>query len=556
MPEIDIQDTEILEAERLIIQDDPLFLVKGHFLTIKTKAGELAKLELNEIQLKILSKIEECIAKRKPVRLWVLKARQAGVSTLSEAVLYAFTSQKAATNSLVIADDIDGSNYIFSMQKLFQESLEDHVKPDVRHSNEKKLEFDGLQSQILIDTADNLKAGRKYTFRLVHLSECAFFKDLRGLMLGLNQAVPNLPGTIVIGETTANGIGNQFYDEWISCINGQSDWETIFIPWFEIKEYSISLEDGKMYPIDSIDFPSASDKDKFIFDEQILKKKYNLKDEQINWRRWCIVNNCNRNVLLFNQEYPDSWETAFISTGDLFFDKEMLKRQEVIKPIASGNIVEENHKFLFRETQSGIFKIYDMPDKLTDYMIGADPAEGNEFGDYSSAVVIDKKTNATVASYKHTSSPDRFATDLMNLGHFYNNAMITCENKGYGYSVNQDIYNSYGNIYKKIRTKKGFKERTLELGWNTNSVSRPTMLAQLKEEIENSSTELRDKDLVQECWTFINNLKRGQPEAEKGKNDDLVMARAIAGMARNENPYRGNRPTLKKIRHRKGLSGY
>src|SRR3990167_2239755 len=178
-------DKELLEPEKLAVETDPLFLVEGGFLTIKTKSGELVRLKLNTIQRMVLDKIKSIMKRGKAVRLWILKARQTGISTLIEAVVYAFTSQKEAVNSLVVADDIDGANYIFGMQKLFQEALDPHLKPVPKHSNEKKMEFEGLHSQILIDTSENVNAGRKYTFRSVHLSEVAYFKDLSGLMLGL-----------------------------------------------------------------------------------------------------------------------------------------------------------------------------------------------------------------------------------------------------------------------------------------------------------------------------------------------------------------------------------
>jgi len=558
MPDIEtlteLSTKDLYEAEKLSIEKTPLFLVEGNFLTIKTKSGKITKLRLNSIQKMVLDKIKAIMDKGRPVRLWILKARQTGISTLIEAIIYAFTSQKDATNSLVVADDIDGANYIFSMQKFFQEMLDDHLKPALKHSNEKKLEFDNIHSQVLIDTSDNLNAGRKYTFRAVHLSEVAYFKDLKGLMLGLNQSVPNLPGTMIIGETTANGIGNQFYDEWQNAPT--SDWETIFIPWFMVEEYSMNLLNGKLYPVESIEFINPTDKEKFLMDEGKLRLKWDLTDEQLNWRRWCIVNNCNRKVLEFNQEYPDSPETAFISTGDLFFDKEALKAQEIRKPIAVGNIVKEESMFVFRNDASGLFKLYELPVKNSQYSIGADPAEGLENRDKSSAIVLNKKTNSTVCSYNHNVPPDRFAEDLIKLGNYFNEALVACENKGYGYSVNQDLYKKYGRVYRKIKNRKGFTEPTMELGWNTNSATRSQMLSQLAEEIANGSTDLLDKDLIQECWTFVNNIQRGQPEAEKGKNDDLVMARAIAGEVRLEHPFKDTEFKKKKKVAYRGLSGY
>ena len=550
-----LTEQEYKKTERDAIIQYPLFLVEDRFLTIKTKAGDMVKLELNTVQKKVLAKIKQMLKKGKPIRLWLLKARQAGISTLIEAIIYAFTSQNRATNSLVVSNDIDGANYIFSMQKLFQEKLESHLKPEIKHSNEKKLEFDSIHSQILIDTSDILKAGRSYTFRLVHLSETAFYRDLKTLMIGLNQSVPNLPGTMIIGETTANGLGNQFYDEWVACVNGMSDWEYLFIAWFEIEEYTMILQGG-MYPVESIEFVNAIDRDKFLDEERELKKRHTLTDEQINWRRWCIVNNCNRRVEVFNQEYPDSWETAFIATGNLYFNKSALKEQEIQKPLAVGNIVKDGYRHVLRVDSTGLFKIYEVPKRGEQYVLGADTAEGLPHGDKSAAVVLNKRTNKTACVYNHNTAPDRFAEDLIKMGNYYNQAIVACENKGYGTSVNKDLYKGYGRVYRKIKQKKGFKEPTLELGWNTNRATRPTVLALLAQEILDNSTDLMDNELIQQCWTFINNPKRMQPEAEQGKCDDLVMARAIAGQVRQEQPYKDLFIRRNRRKPFRGLAGY
>ena len=555
----ELGDSDLLKAEKSMIMDTPLFLLEEGYLTIKTKSGMLERLKLNSVQGRFLELVKRLMIEGKPVRVWVLKARQTGLSTVGMAIQYAMASQNEAVNALVVADDVDGANYLFSMQKLYHEKLGEHLKPKVKHSNEKKLEFEEIHSQILIDTSENLSAGRKYTFRLVHLSECSRFKDLKTLMLGINQSVPRLAGTIVIGETTANGM-NQFYDEWVACEKameeGTSDWVTFFVPWFDVKEYSLPLIDGKLYPIDSIDFITPSDRENFLVDEKVQREKYVLSDEQVNWRRWCIVNNCNRSVLQFCQEYPDSAKTAFISTGDNFFDKRGLSQQEEKKPLAVGHIIKEEGKYIFREDSVGLFRIYEYPKKGEQYCIGGDPAEGLEHGDKCAGVVLNKRTNKTACIYNHNVSPDRFEEDLIKMGYFYNESVIACESKGYGYSINQGLYKRYGKVYRKLITKTGIKEQTLELGWNTNRASRPMILAQLQDEIKEFSTDLLDKDLIQQCWTFVNNLKRGQPEAEKGKHDDLIMARAIAGQVRVEQPFKEKFFKAKTPKRFRGLSGY
>lgn len=551
-----LTDKEIFEAEKLEVQKDPMFLVEGGFLTIKTKKLGVIKLIPNTIQQRFIKKIKELLELKKPIRVLVLKARQLGLSTIIEAIIYAFTCNKRGINSCVVADDLDGANYIFEMQKLFQEYLDEHLKPEIAHSNEKKLSFSGINSQILIDTSDNPDVGRKYTFQFVHGTEVARWKkSLSEIMAGIGHAVPYAPETMIFLETTARGY-EEFYDLWISAIDGKTDWVPVFFAWWEFPENVLPLENSQFYPIESIKFQTPYEKEKFLLEEKSLEAKYKLSGEQLNWRRWDIVNNCSGFLNKFNEDNPSCWQDAFVATGDIFFNRDALKEQEIKKPIAIGNIVKEESKYVFRNDPAGLFKLYEFPKQYEQYAIGADPAEGLENRDKSSGVVLNKKTNKTACIYNHNIPPDRFAEDLIKLGNYFNEALIACENKGYGYSVNQDLYKKYGKVYRKTKTKKGFNEPTMELGWNTNSISRPQMLSQLQEEIANGSTDLLDRDLINQCWTFVNNLKRGQPEAEKGKNDDLVMARAISSMVRLEHPFKDKEFKKVKVKRYRGLSGY
>lgn len=544
--------------EASLIGQDPFKLVEHGFLTIKTKKDGLKRLIPNFIQRKFIKSIKEALYNGKPVRVLILKARQAGLSTIVEAIIYAFTSRMKGVNACVISDDLDGSNYIFEMQKLYHEYLDDHLKPSIKHSNEKKLSFLVLNSQILIETADNANVGRKFTFQFVHGTEVSrWTSSLLTIMSGLGHAVPFAAGTMIFLETTANGY-EEFYELWVKAINGKTDWIPLFYPWFEIPENTLAVVSGELYPLDNIKFVTPVAKDNFLKEEARLKLEYKLTDEQLNWRRWDIVNNCSGDMNKFNEDNPACWQDAFVATGDLFFDREALKLQKSVDPLFVGNIVKEEFKYIFREDPTGLFKIYELPVRGGQYIVSGDAAEGLEHGDKSGAVVINKRTNKTVCVYNHNVPPESFSFDLMLMGHYYNTAIIGCENKGYGYTVNQDLFKNYGKVYRRVTTKKGVKIPTMELGFNTNKITRPTILAQLAEEILARSTDLLDQDLIGQCWTFINNAKKGRPEADVNKNDDLVMARAIASQMRVEKPYKD--ASLMGLRRKKkrfkGLTGY
>lgn len=374
----------------------------------------------------------------------------------------------------------------------------------------------------------------------VHNSEVSRFKNLHAVLGGLMQSVPLLPNTFVIGETTANGM-DDFYKEWMRAKEGKTDWIPLFFPWFEMVEYSLPLQDGKMYPLGGINFDAESSEQSFLKEEQELKEEFHLTDEQINWRRFCIINNCNGDISLFRQEFPATDIESFISSGDLFFNRQGLNKQVEKRPLALGEIFFQNMKWEFRELAHGRIEIYEWPAPDEQYVIGGDASEAVG-ADEAAICVINKRSNTTAAIVAGQHTPEELAQLEISLGNLYNNAIIAQENKGYGYQVNQLINAKYGNIYHKVVNKDGVDTPTDELGFNTNSVTRPQMLAQLAEEIKNNSTELRSKALISECRTFvIKKDKEGRVtkiEAQDGCQDGLVITRAICSYVRNQYPYK------------------
>lgn len=81
------------------------------FLKIKTKNNEIVPFTLNEPQKRLYDVIRQQAEQKKPIRLIILKARQMGFSTLTEALIFHRTATKANVNSLIIAHKDDATNY-------------------------------------------------------------------------------------------------------------------------------------------------------------------------------------------------------------------------------------------------------------------------------------------------------------------------------------------------------------------------------------------------------------------------------------------------------------
>lgn len=72
-------------------------------------------------------------------------------------------------------------------------------------------------------------------------------------------------------------------------------------------------------------------------------------------------------------------------------------------------------------------------------------------------------------------------------------------------------------------------EEDTRLGHDTNSATRPTMLAQLKDAIDNKLIVIYDKLTVEEMFSFVVKMSSSgnwKAQAETGSHDDLIMSLA------------------------------
>lgn len=88
----------------------------------------------------------------------------------------------------------------------------------------------------------------------------------------------------------------------------------------------------------------------------------------------------------------------------------------------------------------------------------------------------------------------------------------------------QDKYRIY--IMHTNGTIDGDKESQL-LGWSTDTASRPRMVGDLKEAIDNRQIIIYDEDTISQLSTFIVN-KQNKPVAASNTHDDAVMSLAGA----------------------------
>lgn len=499
------------------------------YIKIRDKNGKVIPLKLNEPQMKYYNVIKELHEQRKPIRIIILKARQMGFSTETESIIFKNVVTNHNYNAGIVAHKEDSTANLFNMSKRMLEYLPDSIKPEQKKSNAKELVFNndegtGLDSKMKCMTAGGKGIGRSDTFTALHLSELAFWEgDKQDILLGLLQAVPNIPESMVIIESTANGF-DYFKELWDKAVAGENDFYPLFVGWNELKEYKMTYTGFELTE-----------------DEIELQTVYNLTLEQLTWRRWCIKNNCGGDIDKFKQEYPICPDEAFLSTGQCYFDKDkVIKRiRKVVEPIKRGSFLykyknNQVSDIRFNENIKGTIKIFEEPQEGVPYVLAGDTA--GEGSDNFTAQVINNITGKQVAVLKQQYSELEYAQQVYCLGLYYNTALIGIETNFSTYPNEKLQEWDYPNLYIREKADTYVNRYNKSFGFKTTSVTRPLILGQLQEIVLEEIDNINDIDTLREMLTFIKN-KVGRPEAEVGFHDDLVMALAIVYYIRTQQSF-------------------
>lgn len=514
------------------------------FLHIKDKTASIVPFRLNTAQKIVMEQINKDLANKKPLRYIVLKARQMGLSTLFEGLIFQDTSTKENKNSLIIAHEEQASSNLFQMSKLYYENIPDIIRPMKKYANGKVLSFEnpenddaekarnpGLRSKISIATAGAGEVGRSATYHNIHASEVAFFPDAKTTMLGLLQAVPDQPNTMVVLESTANGVGDWFHEMWGKAERGENEFTPIFLPWFIQPEYQRP-------------FASEAEKEQFMFEVNVVSKlpsgeevrtyewelmqKHDLTWGQMNWRKYTIQNKCQGDDILFMQEYPSTAEEAFISSGRPKFSIRSLRKYQTqtVPPKLRGYLLEKDGKVEFLEDAKGYISIWEEPKNGVTYAIGADVAEGLASGDYSSAIVGNDEFDQVAEWHGHI-DPDLFGEELVKLARYYNDAYLGVENNNHGLTTLTTIKKKeYWNLYFSKSYDKLAETMTTKMGWTTSIRTKPLMIDKLAEFVREHYLGIKSDGLISEMFTYVIE-DNGKTNAQVGCNDDRVMASAI-----------------------------
>lgn len=308
-----------------------LEVFSAHCLKIADKSGALKPFVWNEAQRRAHALLEKQLAETGKVRAIVLKARQMGISTYIAARLYHKVTTNFGKRALIVGHEQRSTDSLYGMVKRFSEH--NPLSPSLGYTNAKELIFDKLDGGgYKTATAGTQDVGRGSTSQYAHLSEFSFWGDGARQLAGLGNTIADLPGTEMIIESTANGLGNTFHALWQAAEAGQNEWIPIFLPWYIQPEYRAPVRP---------DLNLSSEDLKY-------QKAYGLDLEQMQWRANKIATYGKGFEWLFSQEFPSAAAEAFQTSTQ----NPLISPSDVMEAVNSG----------FRE-------------KTGPLIIGCDPAE-------------------------------------------------------------------------------------------------------------------------------------------------------------------------------------
>lgn len=555
------------------------------FVFIKNKGGgEDVHFILNRPQRKLIAAYERKRLTGKPIRLILLKARQWGGSTATQ--LYMAWLQlvhKVGLNSLIVglqnsvADEIQGmfdkmmraypARLLYGLGEAYNENTPTFVgfgKSGNIHRVPQR------NCKIKIGSAERPDSVRGGDYNLVHCSEVGLWKKTDGkspedMVRSACAGVLLKAYTMIVYESTANGTGNFFQREYDAAKLGRSQFEALFVPWFDIDLYSMpfSSEDERAdFAVDL--WKNRNNEHTLTNREECGKYLWYLWEkgatlEAIHW--YVEERKKYEDHALMAAEYPSDDEEAFVHSGARVFDKYKVdKLRKVCRPpkyvgdvYASGDEGDDALTNLrFTEDKQGLLWIWEKPvisntQIVTDrYLTVVDVGGRSNKADWSVIVVFDRMfmidgdKPVVVAQWYGHIDIDLLAWKAAQIAAYYDNSLLVIESNtlethdkerqvdgDQSHFILNQIKDVYPNLYARKQSEEEIEEGyPKKYGFHTNVATKPMIISTLVKVIREGLYVERDERCLDEYITY-ERRQNGSYGAIVGKHDDLLMTRAI-----------------------------
>ena len=515
---------------------------------IKPKGGGKAiPFRLNRPQRHLVAVLEKMRLAERPIRLILLKARQWGGSTCVQIYMaWLQLCHSTGLNSLIIAHQISGSEEIKDM---FDRMVENYEADELTL---KRVGRSGAAYRIVerdckitIGSAERPDSSRGGDYNLVHLSEVGLWKRTKGkspedIVRSATSGVLLRPMTMIVMESTANGAGTYFHREYLAAKGGESQFEALFIPWFEIETYRLPTENtaemAEKLLRNRHDSTRSGRSESGEYYWSLWERGATL--EAINWYMQERRKYADHGGMA--SEYPSDDIEAFVHSGERVFSPEAVERLRV--NVGESRVlgdIDENGNFY--EDSCGCLEIWKMPERnpgANRYLTVVDVGGRSTKADWSVIAVFDRRGDEglpeVAAQWRGHIDHDLLARKAEQIARMYADALLVIEsNTLETHDRERDVdglqapyllsrlEDTYPNLYMRLSGNGSAKP-----GFHTNTSTKPMVIGNLVRVVREGLYIERDRKAIEELIQY-ERKPNGSYGAYSGCHDDILMTRAI-----------------------------
>lgn len=538
---------------------------------------------LNAPQRKLIGEFEKMREEGKPIRVILVKARQWGGSTATQIyMLWIQLMRRMGFNSLIVAHQNAGTDEVIAMAKTALDSYPRSLLADASDpmpAKEKIYMSAGLSRsairiprrnfRIKAGSAERPDSSRGGDYALVHLTEVGLWKKTLGkspedIIRAATSGVLLHPETMIVMESTANGVGTFFHKEYLAAKRGTSLYRPVFVAWHEIEQYALAVGDRRAMA-ERIVKNRHSD---FTDDDRNPTGRYiwdlwesGARLDAINWYEKARAGLNNTDQML--SEYPSNDVEAFVNSGAHVFNRRcaLELRKRCMPPVWSGELearADFGEKALegitFEKDHAGRLKVWDLPaveggktlGMHDRYLTVVDVGGRSVKADWSVIAVFDRIRMlrgggpAVAAQWRGHCDMDLLAWMAARIARWYGDSLLVIESNTLetrdpdryvdgdqsGFILNQ-LRDCYPNLYARRQSPEDIIEgRPRKYGFHTNTSTKPMVISNLVRVVREGLYIERDEGCIDEYLTY-ERRSNGSYGAVTGKHDDMLMTRAI-----------------------------
>lgn len=396
----------------------------------------------------------------------ILKARQLGITWLCLAyVLWMMIFRPSATAMLFSRRETEAGYLMWRLKNMYERLPEWMKAKKVKTQN--TLTFALSNGSVAYGFPTT--AGDSYTASVVLVDEADLVPNLDSLMGSVKPTIDAGGKMMMISRTDKTQPMSPFKNLFRAALKGENPWFPVFLPWWTRPDRT----------------------------EEWYQ---NIKNEI--WTRTMSLDE-------LHEQYPATPEEA-------------MEAIQMDKRLPSTHL-QQVFELTTRHRQGPLpgLTVFVEPEPFAQYVIGADPAEGNPKSDDSSAHVLNKHTGEECAILKLKAEPTVFASYLESLSTMYNRAKIMPERNNHGHVLIATL--PRGLILNGLDGKPG---------WHTSVKSKANMYSRAADVLAEGSCKIHSTVTMEQLLSIEGSTLR----APDGLMDDAAVSFCLALLGINIDP--------------------